>query len=162
MCIHKNNPKLLELCFFLCHLIRVLLLKQILLVALKGNLADDCNSRKDTSMHPHFMTKLCVQNSPIFEAFVDCFLAAPNPQHHFLPLLQYCHTPWAPNFQRCLTNVSIVCLHTFKPIQESHESMRKISTSFHCPGFQGPLIQQIHPVLIDSATSQRSPECLNL
>lgn len=123
MCIHKNNPKLLELCFFLCHLIRVLHLKQILLVVMKGNLADDCNCHSDILMHPHIMMELCIQNWPIFEVFVDCFLAVLNLCHHLLPLLQYCHTLWAPNFQWCSTNVTIICLHTFKLLQESHKNL---------------------------------------
>jgi hypothetical protein len=84
---------------------------------------------------------------------VDCFLSVLNLCHHLLPLLQYCHTLWAPNFQWCSTNVTIICLHTFKLLQECHKNLKEISRLFHCAAFHGPLTQQIHPVLMERATS---------
>ena len=63
------------------------------------------------------MAKYLLQDLPLLEPSVDCFLSSPDPFHNLLLLLRNCNTSRTFNLKRCITNVSVICLHSFKFVQ---------------------------------------------
>lgn len=101
------------ICYINIYLMIIVLAREKWLAIFNCNLCNASNSNKHITVHRDIAAKRDVQNLPLLEAFVDCFLAIGAAASHLPPLLLECHHSRATNIHWCLANVPIISLNSF-------------------------------------------------
>ena len=95
------------------------------LTVFHGQLGEDHNRTENVSMIINAVAVGLIKNSPLLEAFVNCFMAAADALLHPLILNRIYETGWAFHLLRCFAPVSVIRFDTLISAKVVLQSMAK-------------------------------------